>query len=123
MLCSAMNVRDLLLTLIALCAASTLRAQVVLDGTLGTTGQLAGPHVIVPASAGQSLGGNLFHSFSRLDIAAGGSVTFQGPGSVQNVLARVTSGSPSSIDGALRCDIPGADLYLINPAGVMFGPR
>src|SRR5258705_311811 len=89
-------------------------AQVVLDGTLGPSGPLSGPNLIVPAASGRTVGTNLFHSFSRFDINSGESVTFQGPTSVQNVLARVTGGSPSNINGALRCDIPGADLYLIN---------
>jgi filamentous hemagglutinin family protein len=97
-------------------------AQVVLDGSFGRAGPLAGPNVVVPSSAGRTVGTNLFHSFSRFDVARGESVTFQGPGSIRNVLARVTGGVASMIDGKLRCEIPGADLYLINPAGVVFGP-
>jgi filamentous hemagglutinin family protein len=98
------------------------RAQVVLDGSLGQAGPLAGPNVVVPASVGRTIGSSLFHSFSRFDVASGQSVTFQGGGSIQNVLARVTGGFATLIDGKVRCDIPGADLYLINPAGVVFGP-
>ena len=40
---------------------------------------------------------------------------------MQNILARVTSGSPSSIDGTIRSDIQGANLFFMNPAGVLFG--
>lgn len=102
------------------CAAAG--GQVVLDGSLGPAGTLVGPRVIVPAELGTTAGSNLFHSFSRFDVASGTSVEFQGPDSIQNVLARVTGGSPSAIDGRIICAIPGADLYLVNPAGVMFGP-
>src|SRR5262249_57545163 len=41
-------------------------------------------------------------------------------GSPQRVFARVTWGEPSDIVGMLRSTIPGADFYLINPAGVRF---
>ena len=68
------------------------------------------------------VGGNLFHSFSQLNLSRTESATFSGPPTVQNVLARVTGGA-SSIDGTLRSTIPGANLYLINPGGVMFGPN
>ena len=42
---------------------------------------------------------------------------------MRNVLARVTGGSASSIDRTLRSSVPDADFYLINPAGVVFGPN
>jgi filamentous hemagglutinin family protein len=42
---------------------------------------------------------------------------------VQNIISRVTGGRPSSIDGTLRSTIPNADLYFLNPYGIMFGPN
>src|SRR5207249_3790317 len=39
------------------------------------------------------------------------------------ILSRVTGGQRSDIDGTLRSEIPGAHLYLLNPAGVLFGPN
>jgi filamentous hemagglutinin family protein len=50
-------------------------------------------------------------------------VTFTGPDSVKNVIGRVTGGEPSSIDGTLASTIPDADLYLLNPAGILFSPN
>ena len=35
----------------------------------------------------------------------------------------MTGGQQSLIDGMLRTTIPGANLYLLNPAGVFFGPN
>ncbi|MEI6413123.1 MAG: filamentous hemagglutinin N-terminal domain-containing protein [Pseudomonadota bacterium] len=99
------------------------QAAVVLDGSLGARGPLAGPHYQVDPALGRQQGANLFHSFERLGLSAAESLTFLGPASVQRVISRVTGGELSSIDGTLGLAIPGADLYLINPAGVMFGPN
>ncbi|WP_430233399.1 filamentous hemagglutinin N-terminal domain-containing protein, partial [Nitrosomonas communis] len=98
-------------------------AEITLDGTLGHNGLLAGPDFVIPAEAGKQLGDNLFHSFGVFDVDTGESATFTGPNSVHHILGRVTGGSRSTIDGLLRSEIPGANLYLINPAGMMFGPH
>jgi filamentous hemagglutinin family protein len=98
-----------------------LAAQVVLDGSLGHAGSLAGPNYIIGADLGQLIGANLFQSFSIFNVWTGQSATFQGPGTVQNVIGRITGGSPSTIDGTVSCDIPGANLFLINPSGMVFG--
>lgn len=96
-------------------------AEVVTDGTLGAAQSLLGPDFAVTADLGQQRGGNLFHSFSFFNIYTGESATFSGPATVTNIISRVTGGSASSIDGALNSTIPGANLFLINPSGVMFG--
>jgi filamentous hemagglutinin family protein len=91
------------------------------DGSVGSAGALNGPNFLIPADRGKQVGGNLFHSFSDFNLIKDDIATFQGPSNVQNVLARVTGGGASSIDGTLRSEISGANLYFINPAGVMFG--
>src|SRR4051794_33604585 len=98
------------------------RAAVATDGTVGPARTLAGPNHAVTPDLGRQVGPNLFHSFRQFDLAAGESATFTGPAAVHNVLARVTGGTASSIDGTIRCTIPNADFYLVNPAGVVFGP-
>jgi filamentous hemagglutinin family protein len=96
---------------------------VVLDGSFGTSGSLPGPSFMIPANVGRQIGGNLFHSFSQFDLNSTQSATFTGPSNVHNILSRVTGGSASSIDGLVRSDIAGANLFLLNPSGVMFGPH
>jgi filamentous hemagglutinin family protein len=64
----------------------------------------------------------LLHSFDRFGIPAGDAATFTGPAAIDQVLARVTGGDESHIDGLLRSEIESADLYLLNPAGLIFGP-
>lgn len=98
-------------------------AQVVLDGKFGTSGALAGPNFGVTAGLGAARGNNLFHSFAQFNLKAGETAAFSGPANIQNILSRVTGGSPSSINGTIRSDIPGANFFFINPSGVMFGPN
>ncbi len=94
---------------------------VVLDGSFGTHGTLPGPNYLISANFGKQVGTNLFQSFSQFNLINSESATFTGPSNIQNILARVTSGSPSSIDGTIRSDILGANLFFMNPAGVLFG--
>ncbi|MCP4352667.1 MAG: filamentous hemagglutinin N-terminal domain-containing protein [Desulfobacterales bacterium] len=96
-----------------------------LDGTVGVAGMLdlPGPDYEILAEYGHQAGSNLFHSFQQFNIHSGESATFRGPASVQNIISRVTGGSSSWIDGTLGSDIRGANLYLLNPAGIMFGPN
>jgi filamentous hemagglutinin family protein len=106
-----------------LSAFVTTQAQVVFDGSFGTSGALSGPNYNIAAAAGLTRGNNLFHSFSQFDLKAGDVATFSGPANIQNILSRVTGGSPSSIDGTIRSGIAGANFYFINPSGVIFGPN
>lgn len=108
-----------------LALAGAVDGDVVRDGTLGpdTGVQPAGPDYLIPDTMGQygsPARSNLFHSFLEFDLSAAQSATFSGPDSVARVLARVTGGA-STIDGLLGSSIPGADLYLINPLGIVFG--
>lgn len=95
-------------------------AEVVLDGSAGPAGSLAGPNFQIDEVHGSRVGSNLFHSFSQFDIASGQSATFNGQAGTQNVIGRITGGA-SQINGAVSSSIDGANLYLINPAGMVFG--
>jgi filamentous hemagglutinin family protein len=96
---------------------------VVLDGKFGTSGPLSGPNYDITGGMGRTVGNNLFHSFSQFNLSAGDVANFSGPANIQNILARVTGGNASSIDGTIRSSINGANFFLINPAGVLFGPN
>ena len=95
------------------------------DGTIGNAGKLnlPGPDYDIKAEFGKQSGANLFHSFEQFNLHKGESATFSGSDSVQNIISRVTGGSASWIDGKLGSSIPNADMYFLNPAGVMFGPN
>ena len=70
-------------------------------------------------------GPNLFHSFGRFSVGEGDTASFRNttPGlSTSNILSRVSGGEPSNIFGTIdTLSYPGANLYLLNPAGVIFG--
>src|SRR5919198_3249471 len=97
------------------------KAEVTLDGTLGPAGSLAGPNFMIPDTVGQTVSTNLFHSFGLFNINTGESATFTGPAAIDTIIGRVTGGSQSFIDGLLRSKIESANLWFINPAGVLFG--
>ncbi|MCP4701027.1 MAG: filamentous hemagglutinin N-terminal domain-containing protein [Gammaproteobacteria bacterium] len=98
-----------------------LHAEIVLDGSLGPENVLRGPDFIIEADFGQHKEKNLFHSFAEFNLDSGQSATFHGSDGIERVFSRVTGGNPSHIDGLLRLEIPRADLYFLNPAGVVFG--
>lgn len=99
--------------------------QITLDGTLAPKPipPLSGPDYAITHNFGQIVDSNLFHSFSEFNLSAMESATFSGPPSIVNILSRVTGGNASSIDGLIRSKIPGANFFLINPAGIMIGPN
>jgi filamentous hemagglutinin family protein len=107
----------------ALLAAAPVQAQIVTDGSVGPKVSLHGGQIEIGANLGTRTGDNLFHSFERFGIATGQTATFTGPGDIRNVISRVTGGEISNIDGTLASRVGQADLYFLNPAGVMFGPN
>ncbi len=113
-----MNIK---LLMIGLLIVPPVWGEVITDGSVGPALSLPGPDFEVSAELGLRQGANLFHSFSQFNLAANESALFTGPDAVTNIIGRVTGGSPSEIRGLLRSTIPGADLYLANPAGMVLG--
>ncbi|MBD1869433.1 S-layer family protein [Cyanobacteria bacterium FACHB-471] len=70
---------------------------------------------------GARRGDNLFHSFREFHVDQGRGVYFADPG-VDNILTRVTGGVESQILGVLGV-LGDANLFLINPSGIIFGPN
>ena len=99
-------------------------AEVTLDGTLGPQKTLTGPDYQINAEDGRIINHtNLFHSFGKFTIDTNESASFSGPDSISNIIGRVTGGTQSWIDGLIRSTIPDANLFLLNPSGILFGPN
>lgn len=92
-------------------------AQVVEDGTTSTVVEQNGADFTI--NQGDRAGGNLFHSFRDFSVQGGGSAFFDNPADIANIFSRVTGGNISNIDGLIRAN--DASLFLINPAGIIFG--
>lgn len=104
---------------IAMLCSTVVHADITADTSLGTSVVKVGN--IYGIFDGTQVNSNLFHSFDVFDVSSGETASFQGPAGIENILGRVTGGNVSSINGTLQSTISGANLYLINPAGVIFG--
>jgi filamentous hemagglutinin family protein len=65
---------------------------------------------------------NLFHSFQRFGLDANQTANFLANPAIQNILGRVVGGDASVINGRIQVTGGNPNLYLINPAGIVFGP-
>ncbi len=100
-----------------------LKAQIKPDSSVGT--QVI-PNVLIQGILSDSIdhgtirGNNLFHSFSEFNIDAGRGVYFSNPAGISNIFTRVTGTNISHINGTLGV-LGGANLFLLNPNGIIFG--
>lgn len=115
-------------------------AQVVFDGRIGGPAGAIAPtaprqpdatiteEFLIDEGRGKVVGGggalNLFHSFSQFDLLDYQSAVFtKGTSPIDHIIARVTSGSASTVFGQIHSEVPGASLFLLNPHGIIFGSK
>jgi len=115
-----------LLTLVSLGigARNRVLAQIIPDNTLGSENS-----VLVPLNpetdriqGGALRGSNLFHSFRAFNIGEGRGAYFANPAAVENIFSRVTGSNPSRLFGTLGV-MGEANLFFLNPNGILFGPN
>ena len=116
--------------LLHILASSITQAQVktaiTSDSTLGTQVTQNGSIHDITRGTRPGDGPNLFHSFGQFSVGASATANFlNNTGApTTNILGRVTGGQVSNIFGTIQTTgFPGANLFLVNPTGMVFGPN
>jgi filamentous hemagglutinin family protein len=111
----------------ALQGGTTDAPQIVPDLTLGSEASVlnlngrVNNQLVALIEGGATRGNALFHSFEQFNVGEGQRVYFANPNGITNILGRVTGTDGSDILGTLGVD-GGANLFLLNPNGILFGP-
>ncbi|HEY7554473.1 MAG TPA: filamentous hemagglutinin N-terminal domain-containing protein, partial [Candidatus Binatia bacterium] len=100
-------------------------ATTITSSGLGTTVTQTGTTHNITGGTRPGNGANLFHSFGLFNVGEGHSANFLNNTGLatSNILGRVTGGQRSSIFGTIQTtNFGAANLFLVNPAGWIFGP-
>jgi filamentous hemagglutinin family protein len=106
---------------------NTIQAQIIPDNSLGTESSLVTPNIDVDGipshriDGGAIRGTNLFHSFQEFNVGEERGAYFTNPTGVESIFSRVTGTNLSNILGTLGVLGGSANLFLINPNGIIFG--
>ncbi|NET58542.1 MAG: CHAT domain-containing protein [Symploca sp. SIO2E6] len=90
------------------------------DGT-GTNVTLDGNQFNIDGGSVSGDSRNLFHSFAQFGLSSSQIANFLANPQIHNILGRVVGNDPSVINGLIQVSGGNPNLFLINPAGIIFG--
>ncbi len=105
---------------LAINTGNTVNGQIARDLTTPNTDVVGNCATQCQITGGILAGSNLFHSFEEFNVGTGESIYFADPG-VTNIFSRVTGKNLSRIAGTLGVSGGDANLFLLNPNGIIFG--
>src|ERR687885_760971 len=124
MLLSLLHKRTVFITVSltgVLAITPALAGPIVSDGTTRTVVTPNGNRIDINGSTLSTDGTNLFHSFQKFGLNPGETANFISNPAIRNILGRVTGGNASIINGLIQVTGGNSNLFLLNPAGIIFG--